>query len=281
MTQMPPGGFFAAGDPDTLTRMLKRLQVSFMIQGGFATLAGVLFLVWPFQSATAFVFVFAVWLLVSAVLSAVLSVIRKQGSLLGTLVPAALGILLLFIPEAAGAAIVFLVAFASLLVGGLAVALSLSVRRMGIRGWWLTLIAGVLAVAYGFLALFNPAAALTGLLWALGVLLIVIGAAVMMLGWRLGKLAIQTSNGPGGPGSGFGGPGFGGPGVQGFGGPAMPGRGGPDGPGGPSGFGGSDAPGSGGFGGTGAPGSGEFGGSGRGGRNRGGSDDDVIPGEEV
>src|SRR5699024_11160819 len=133
-----------------------------MIQGAFAALAGLLFLVWPFESATAFVFVFAVWLLASAVLSAIFSVIRKQGRLLGTLVPGVLVILLLFIPEAAGAAIVFLVAFASLLVGGLAVALSMSVRRMGVTGWWLPLVAGLLAVAYGFLILFNPAAGLTG-----------------------------------------------------------------------------------------------------------------------
>lgn len=256
MTQMPNGGFFSAGDPETLTRMLKRLRLAFMIQGGFAVVAGLLFLMWPFQSATAFVFVFAVWLLASAILSALLSVVRKQGSLLGTLVPGALGILLLFIPEAAGAAIVFLVAFASLLVGGLAVALSLSVRRMGIKGWWLTLIAGILAVAYGFLALFNPAAALTGLLWALAVLLIVIGAAVMMLGWRIGKMAVHTT---GGPGTG----GLGGPGVQGFGGPAMPGFGGPR----------ADGPG------TGGPGAGGPGPGGPGRRGRG--DDDVIPGEEV
>lgn len=224
---MPIGGFRSAGDPDVLTRMLGRLRMSFMIQGGFAIVAGLLFLVWPFKSATAFVFVFAVWLLASAVLSAVFSVVRKQGSLLGTLVPAALGILLLFIPEAAGAMIVFLVAFASLLVGGLSVALSLSVRRMGVKGWWLTLLAGVLAVAYGFLALFNPAAALTGLLWALGVLLILIGVAVMVLGWRIGKMAI--------PDSGVGGAGFGGSGMPGFGGPGRsgrdrsgPGRSGPD-----------------------------------------------------
>ncbi|SMY11514.1 HdeD family acid-resistance protein [Brevibacterium jeotgali] len=239
---MPIGGFQSAGDPDVLKKMLGRLRMSFMIQGGFAIVAGLLFLVWPFESATAFVFVFAVWLLTSAVLSAVFSVVRKQGSLLGTLVPAALGILLLFIPEAAGAMIVFLVAFASLLVGGLSVALSLSVRRMGVQGWWLTLLAGVLAVGYGFLALFNPAAALTGLLWALGVLLIIIGVAVMLLGRRIGKMAVHT---PGAGGAGFGGPGM--PGMPGFGGPGAsgPGRSGTDGSG----------------------------------RSR--HDDDVIPGEEV
>ena len=96
---MPIGGFHSAGDPDVLTRMLGRLRTSFMIQGGFAIVAGLLFLVWPTESATAFVLVFAVWLLASAILSAIFSVVRKQGSLLGTLVPAALGILLLFIPR--------------------------------------------------------------------------------------------------------------------------------------------------------------------------------------
>lgn len=245
---MPIGGFHSAGDPDVLTRMLGRLRTSFMIQGGFAIVAGLLFLVWPTESATAFVLVFAVWLLASAILSAIFSVVRKQGSLLGTLVPAVLGILLLFIPEAAGATIVFLTAFAALLVGGLAVALSLSVRRMGVKGWWITLLAGVLAVAYGFLALFNVDAALTGLLWALGVLLIVIGVAIMMLGWRIGKLAIHTP-GVGAPGGSPGGTGQGTPGMPGFGGPGAsgPGRGAP----------------------------------GHGGPGRGGRDDDVIPGEEV
>lgn len=221
MSQMPmSGGLPSAGGPDPITTMFKRLRVSFMVQGGFSIVAGILFLVWPFQSATAFVLVFAAWLLASAIVSAILTVIRKQGSLLGTLVPGVLGLLLLVIPEAAGSALVFLVAFASLLVGGLSVALSLSLRRVGFSAWWLTLIAGVLAVAYGFLALFNPTAALAGLLWALGLLLVIIGVVIMVLGWRIGSMSL---NGAGG--ATFGTPGSGGPG---FGGPQMPPRRGPD-----------------------------------------------------
>ena len=253
MSQTPANsGLPGAGGPDPFTRMFKRLRVSFMVQGGFSIVAGILFLVWPFQSATAFVLVFAAWLLASAILSAILSVVRKQGSLLGTLVPGILGLLLLFIPEAAGSALVFLVAFASLLVGGLAVALSLSLRRIGFSAWWLTLIAGVLAVGYGFLALFNPAAALTGLLWALGVLLVVIGAVIMVLGWKIGTMSIDPVGGATFGGASFGGPGMAGPGGPGFGGPGSggPGSGGP-------GFRGPSMP------------------------PRRGPDDDVIPGEEV
>ena len=221
MSQMPmSGGLPSAGGPDPITTMFKRLRVSFMVQGGFSIVAGILFLVWPFQSATAFVLVFAAWLLASAIVSAILTVVRKQGSLLGTLVPGVLGLLLLVIPEAAGSALVFLVAFASLLVGGLSVALSLSLRRVGFSAWWLTLIAGVLAVAYGFLALFNPTAALAGLLWALGLLLVIIGVVIMVLGWQIGSMSL---NGAGG--ATFGTPGSGGPG---FGGPQMPPRRGPD-----------------------------------------------------
>lgn len=226
MSQMPmSGGLPSAGGPDPITTMFKRLRVSFMVQGGFSIVAGILFLVWPFQSATAFVLVFAAWLLASAIVSAILSVVRKQGSLLGTLVPGVLGLLLLVIPEAAGSALVFLVAFASLLVGGLSVALSLSLRRVGFSAWWLTLIAGVLAVAYGFLALFNPTAALAGLLWALGLLLVIIGVVIMVLGWKIGSMSLNAAGGAtfGGPGSS--GPGFGG---AGFGGPQMPRRRGPD-----------------------------------------------------
>ena len=231
MSQMPmSGGLPSAGGPDPITTMFKRLRVSFMVQGGFSIVAGILFLVWPFQSATAFVLVFAAWLLASAIVSAILTVVRKQGSLLGTLVPGVLGLLLLVIPEAAGSALVFLVAFASLLVGGLSVALSLSLRRVGFSAWWLTLIAGVLAVAYVFLALFNPTAALAGLLWALGLLLVIIGVAIMVLGWRIGSMSLNGAGGatfgtPGSGGPGFGGTGFGGPG---FGGPQMPPRRGPD-----------------------------------------------------
>ena len=231
MSQMPmSGGLPSAGGPDPITTMFKRLRVSFMVQGGFSIVAGILFLVWPFQSATAFVLVFAAWLLASAIVSAILTVVRKQGSLLGTLVPGVLGLLLLVIPEAAGSALVFLVAFASLLVGGLSVALSLSLRRVGFSAWWLTLIAGVLAVAYGFLALFNPTAALAGLLWAPGLLLVIIGVAIMVLGWRIGSMSLNGAGGatfgtPGSGGPGFGGTGFGGPG---FGGPQMPPRRGTD-----------------------------------------------------
>ncbi|WP_029089453.1 DUF308 domain-containing protein [Brevibacterium album] len=246
--------------PNPFEVLRSRMRTGLMVQGALAVLAGLLFLLWPIDSAVMLIRVFAAWLLLSAAVSAVLAVKRRRGGLAGTLLPALLGLALLLVPEAAGAVAVFVFAFLALLVGSTSIAASFGLRRAGVSAWWAGLLAGAAAAVYGFLLLLNPTAGLTGLLWVLGLVLVVIGAALLVLGWKVGKLKVRsTAFGAGPPGAGFGPGGFGAPG-RGFGGEGFP--------------------------------RGEAGGRGAGGGTTGGGerphrdqrrgdDDDVIPGEEA
>ncbi|WP_291792687.1 DUF308 domain-containing protein [Brevibacterium sp.] len=254
------GGEDARVVPNPFEVLRSRVRTGLMIQGGLAVLAGLLFLFWPIDSAVVLVRVFAAWLLLSAAASAVLALVRRRRGVAGALLPALLGLALFLVPEAAGAVVVFVVAFVSLLVGSTAIAASFGLRRAGVSAWWAGVLAGAAAVVYGFLLLLNPTAGLTGLLWVLGIVLVVIGGAMLVLGWKIGRMEVRSAGFGGYPG--FGAGGF--PGPSAAGGPGGGWPGGPRAPGTPGGPSAAGEPGS--SGGT---------------HGRRGDDDDVIPGEEV
>jgi uncharacterized membrane protein HdeD (DUF308 family) len=247
------GGEDARVVPNPFEVLRSRVRTGLMIQGGLAVLAGLLFLFWPIDSAVVLVRVFAAWLLLSAAASAVLALVRRRRGVAGALLPALLGLALFLVPEAAGAVVVFVIAFVSLLVGSTAIAASFGLRRAGVSAWWAGVLAGAAAVVYGFLLLLNPTAGLTGLLWVLGIVLVVIGGAMLVLGWKIGRMEVRSARFGGYPG--FGAGGFPGPGAAG-------------------GPGGAGAPGSGGGPGAGSDGAGAP-------QGRRGDDDDIIRGEEA
>ncbi|AZL11709.1 MAG: HdeD family acid-resistance protein [Brevibacterium aurantiacum] len=170
---------------------LKRTSRSVIVNGVIAILVGLLMMVWPGTSAEVVVRIFAIWLAVIAVSSFVLA---PKGTRSGSLVARSvllflLGALIFFSPMFFAAFVTILTGFAVIFFSFLAVTVSLFIRRLGVRMWWALTAIGALGIVLGFFFLFAPDAGVTALIFTLAGFIVLVGIALVALGWRLRKTA--------------------------------------------------------------------------------------------
>lgn len=170
---------------------LKRTSRSVIVNGVIAILVGLLMMVWPGTSAEVVVRIFAIWLAVIAVSSFVLA---PKGGRTGSLVARSvllilLGALIFFSPLFFAAFVTVLTGFAVIFFSFLAVTVSLFIRRLGVRMWWALTAIGALGIVLGFFFLFAPDAGVTALIFTLAGFIVLVGIALVALGWRLRKTA--------------------------------------------------------------------------------------------
>ncbi|GAA1855196.1 HdeD family acid-resistance protein [Brevibacterium marinum] len=170
---------------------LKRASRTVIVNGVIAFLVGLLMMVWPGATAEVVVRIFAAWLAVIAVSSLVLA---PKGGRTGSLVARSvililLGALIFFSPMFFAAFVTVLTGFAIIFFGFLAVTASLFIRRVGVRTWWLLTTIGIAGIVLGGFFLFAPQAGITALIFTLAAFIVVVGIALVALGWRLRKTA--------------------------------------------------------------------------------------------
>ena len=170
---------------------LKRTSRAVIVNGVIAFLVGLLMMVWPGATAEVVVRIFAAWLAVIAIASLVLA---PKGGRTGSLVARSvilvlLGALIFFSPMLFAAFVTVLTGFAVIFFGFLAITVSLFIRRVGVRTWWLLTIIGALGIILGAFFLFAPQAGVTALIFTLAVFIAIVGVALVALGWRLHKTA--------------------------------------------------------------------------------------------
>lgn len=170
---------------------LKRTSRTVIVNGVIAFLVGLLMMVWPGATAEVVVRIFAVWLAVIAVSSFVLA---PKGGRSGSLVARSvllilLGALIFFSPMFFAAFVTILTGFAVIFFSFLAVTASLLIRSMGVRMWWVLTLIGVVGIILGGFFLFAPDAGITALIFTLAAFIVLVGIALVALGWRLHKTA--------------------------------------------------------------------------------------------
>src|SRR5699024_12804451 len=69
----------------------------------------------------------------------------------------------------------------------LALTVPLCLRRIGVRSWWVLTVLGVLGIVLGAFFLFAPQAGAPTLVFTLAGFIILVGIALVALGWRLRK----------------------------------------------------------------------------------------------
>lgn len=191
-----------AFDSTAFAHLQRRMRTGFILQGALAALMGVVLIVFPFASVKAFAIVFGAWLIASGILSIVgrllsrrsaargsggLPAVGGQMSFIGAAVVIVAGLIVFLMPEAAVLAVSLFVAFWALILGGFAVLGALSLRRLGSRTWIGMLIAGLCGLGLGVLVIARPDAGVIGVLWAIGAFAILIGAAFIAFGIRIGR----------------------------------------------------------------------------------------------
>jgi uncharacterized membrane protein HdeD (DUF308 family) len=179
-------------------RQLQRNGFQFLLWRGIvAVIAGILFLVWPFGSATVFGIFIGAWLVVDGLVSSGLAVdLKKTGAPWGwTLADGVIGIIagILVILFPASFAIVsafFILGFMAL---GLVFqgVLQLSVPAALRSGWSVTagVINIILGVVLGVLAVTNPVDNVWSLAWLAGIAALVIGVFLIWLSFKVRNAA--------------------------------------------------------------------------------------------
>jgi uncharacterized membrane protein HdeD (DUF308 family) len=94
------------------------------------------------------------------------------------------GVVALVMPLATALALLYVVAFWAIVTGVLRVVAAIWLRRE-IQGEWLLVLNGLLAVLFGIVLVALPAMGLITLAWLIGMFAVVIGIALVGLGFRL------------------------------------------------------------------------------------------------
>jgi len=152
-----------------------------LVRGIVLILLGVAMLIWPKQSVWVFAIIFVAYLFIDGIMSIFQGFsARKSGqSGTGDFVVGALailaGIVILVWPKESATVIAFIVAFWALLAGISGIAGGLALRKQPGSGWGWFLTWGVLALVFGIIVLFNPAALLVSLIWLVAIWAIMAG----------------------------------------------------------------------------------------------------------
>jgi uncharacterized membrane protein HdeD (DUF308 family) len=162
-----------------------------VLRGVVAILFGLLAISQPGTIGLAVVLMFAGYSFVSGI-AALVSAARggREGDsrwgmlLLEGLLYVAAGMVAVFWPASVALAFLWVLAFWSIISGGLEIAGAIRLRKIIAHEWTLAL-AGVVSIAFGAILLFRPLVGAVAVVWWLGGYAIVYGILMMVLGFRL------------------------------------------------------------------------------------------------
>jgi uncharacterized membrane protein HdeD (DUF308 family) len=173
-------------DIDTLARNWWLIA----LRGLAGILFGIITFVAPGITLAALVLLFGAYAFVDGVL-AIVSTVRRRGTserwgmlLLEGVVGVAAGLVTLFWPGITALTLLYVIAFWALLTGVLEVAAAIRLRKV-MTGEWLLALSGVASIVFGVAVAFFPAAGALALVIWIGAYMLVFGALLVALGFRL------------------------------------------------------------------------------------------------
>lgn len=162
-----------------------------LIRGVLAIVFGLIALFSPGSALTALVLVFGVYAILDGIMAVVLGVRHRRSEshwgwqVAQGAISVIAGVVALALPGVTALAILFVIAFWSI-VNGVAVAMqSFMMRRQGVSSWGWVLASGVLSVLFGILLVIQPGAGLLTLLWLVGSFAVAFGVIVVVWAFRL------------------------------------------------------------------------------------------------
>ncbi len=172
-----------------------------LLRGILAILFGLFALFAPGTALLALVFVFAAYAILDGVTALVVGIRHRKEDphwgwhLVQGVVSVLAGIIAFAWPGVTVLAILFVIAFWSI-VGGIAeVVESFMMRKRGGEGWGWMLAAGIVSVLFGIVLLVSPGAALITLLWLVGIYAVVFGVIIVVWAVRLRRAVGAAARG--------------------------------------------------------------------------------------
>jgi uncharacterized membrane protein HdeD (DUF308 family) len=162
-----------------MQQMMSNLRTMFLFRGLAAIVFGVLTLVWPKISLLALVLMFGIFAIITGITAIVASLRNREEPHWGLLLfEGILGVLAgtvaLVWPGITALAFLFLIAGWAIMTGILEVVAPLSFPMSGGRGL-LSVLSGIVSIAFGVLIAAQPASGLLAVVWLIGVYAIIIG----------------------------------------------------------------------------------------------------------
>ncbi len=174
--------------------ILRRGWWLLLLRGIVAILFGVIVWIEPAISLAALVLLFGAYCLVDGVFAVWTAIAGAKEHehwwllLLGGLVGIGVGILTFIAPGITALALLFYIAIWAIATGVLEIVAAIRLRKE-IDNEWLLLLAGLVSVAFGVLLAARPGAGALGVLWVIGFYAIVFGALLLILAFRVRKVA--------------------------------------------------------------------------------------------
>ncbi len=170
-----------------LTTELARYWWALVLRGVLALLLGIMAFAWPGLTLAVLVLMIGAWLVVDGIFTAVHG-LRAEGSrwrhFLYAAVSIAAGLYVLFYPGLGTLALLYVIAFWSILKGVLEISMAIRLRRE-IEHEWLLGLAGLLSVVFGALLIVLPVTGALAVAWIIGIYAVIFGLCLVALGFRL------------------------------------------------------------------------------------------------
>lgn len=170
-----------------VTTELARYWWALVLRGVLATLFGVMAFVLPGLTLAVLVLMFGAWLVADGIFT-VIHVFRaderKGQYLVYAAVSMVVGSYTLLNPGLGALALLYVIAFWSMLKGVLEISMAIRLRRE-IEHEWLLGVAGLLSVAFGILLVLLPVTGALAVVWIIGAYAVVFGACLIALGLKL------------------------------------------------------------------------------------------------
>jgi uncharacterized membrane protein HdeD (DUF308 family) len=172
-----------------------------LLRGVFAILFGLIALFTPGTALLALVYVFGAYAILDGV-TAIVAGIRHRGAeshwvwhIVQGVVSVVAGVVAFVWPGVTVLAILFVIAFWSIVNGIAEIMESFAMRRRGAGTWGWMLAAGIVSVLFGIVLVIQPGAALITLLWFVGAYAVVFGVIIVVWAFRLRGTVRSASDG--------------------------------------------------------------------------------------
>ena len=173
--------------PQPALPMLAGTWWALLLRGIAALLFGLAALFWPGVTLLVLIVFFGAYAIVDGVLAIVAGIWGSEGSrwlLLAEGVLSVLaGLVVFFWPGMTALVLLFLISAWAILTGLLKVIMAIAFRRK-VENAWLMGLSGVISVLFGVVLAVLPGAGLLSLLWLLGIYALILGVALIGLGFR-------------------------------------------------------------------------------------------------
>ena len=166
----------------------------FLVRGIAAVLLGITIWVQPAASVAVLVLFFGAWMLVDGVFTSIGSIVRRKENpewgwmLVSGIMSLIIGVLTLRAPGLTVVVLVMFVSVWAMMLGIGQIALGWRIRKE-VSNEWMLYLSGAVALLFGIMVMWNPAAGALSVLWMIAFFALLYGISLIVLSFRLKGLA--------------------------------------------------------------------------------------------